>query len=169
MQENENTASVAVAAEPSETDTTVTTEESVREAQTEIADEAEQSSEPPQAGSDEWFEQDRLAWDRAHGDVDKKALFADEDFVAYAEGKIGVMSLCDIYDGYCRLRDKWLSPRLAREEAVQRARKQNPGSLSGAAEEANEFYTMQELRSMSKEAIVKHWDKVQKSLRYNSK
>jgi hypothetical protein len=122
---------------------------------------AQETVTPPAAGSDEWFAADSQAFGTAFPYVDKEALFGDEDFVNYAEGKVGSLPLADIYRGYLRLKKNAMTA--ARTQA---ARANATGSLRQTAAEAEaEYYTLAEMQQMSAKYIEDHWDKVQKSLK----
>lgn len=121
---------------------------------------------PPVAGSDGWYQADSEAFATVHPEVDRQTLFADPDFLDYAEGKVGNVPLATIYDGYRRLVDR-LSTAHSRTLA---ARERAPGSLRQVAAPAeSEFYTLAEMQGMSSSFIEQHWDKVQKSLAHLSK
>ena len=115
----------------------------------------------PEAGTDEWYRADGEAFDKAYPDLDKEALFADEDFLSYAEGKVGQTPLADIYRGYMRLNKSLIG-----KERRDAARANATGSLKGAsAVGEGEYYSLAEMQSMSAKFIEEHWDKVQKSLK----
>lgn len=125
------------------------------------AEQTEAASAPPQKGSDEWYRQDSAAFDSAYPTLDKDALFADEDFLSYAEGKVGEVPLAEVYDGYLRLKKS-----LADKARTQVARANAAGSLRQAASDGEqEYYTLGEMQAMSPKYIEEHWDKVQKSLK----
>lgn len=127
---------------------------------------AEQPQEPPkeepqqeQEGSAaDWYQQDAKAFDEAFPDVDKKTLFGKEDFVDFAEGKVGVMPMTEIYRRYL----KWKGQPSRRELA----RQASPGAL-GQAQPPHEaeFYTLNEIRKLTPDDIDRNWDKVQRSLK----
>ena len=126
--------------------------------------ESDQNVEAPKEQKDQaqWYAADRAAFDNAYPDVDKEALFADDDFCDYAVGKVGVWPLADIYRGYKRMQS-----RFAREGQVMAARASNPGSLrQTAADGEGEYYTLQQMQSMSPAYIEAHWDKVQQSIKH---
>lgn len=115
----------------------------------------------PAAHSDEWYRKDSAAFDQEYPALDKDALFADEDFLAYAEGKVGEVPLADVYRGYLRLKKS-----LTEKARAQAARNNASGSLRQAASDGdNEYYTLGEMQAMSAKYIEQHWDKVQKSLK----
>jgi len=127
----------------------------------EKAGETPEDEQTPEVGSDEWYHKDREAFDKAYPNLDKEALFADEDFLAYAEGKVGEVPLTDIYDGFVRLKKS-----LSEKARTQAARANAAGSLRQAAMDSeHEYFTLAEMQGMSAKYIEDHWDKVQKSLK----
>ena len=115
----------------------------------------------PAAHSDEWYRKDSAAFDHEYPTLDKDALFSDEDFLAYAEGKVGEVPLADVYRGYLRLKKN-----LTEKARAQAARNNASGSLRQAASDGdNEYYSLGEMQAMSAKYIEQHWDKVQKSLK----
>ena len=128
-------------------------------------DEGEQSApddlQQPTPGSDRWYAADSADFAVRFPDVDRQALFDDDYFLDYAQGKVGVIPLADIYEGYRRLLTQ-----LGRREQVQAARQASPGSLRQVALDAGEeYYSLQQMQSMSAAYIEQHWDKVQQSLK----
>ena len=125
-------------------------------------DTSEQAPAQPQEGSEEWFAQDRAEFVKAYPDVDRQALFSTEEFVDFAEGKVGNMPMTEIYRKYLKWRAK-PSPR-------ELARLSSPGALGRAQPQGEgEFFTLNEIRKMSSADINKHWDKVQASLKHISR
>lgn len=98
----------------------------------------------------------------AHPDVTLEKLMADQDFLDYAEGKVGIKPLTTIYEGYLKLTGKTKT-----EKEEEKVVKPSVGSLSNPTNEQPEFYTKaqldkftsQELRRMSE----KEFQKVEKS------
>ena len=133
-----------------------------QDAQPQEADEPkEEENNQPQVGSDAWFAADSAAFDRAYPELDKEALFADESFLDYAEGKVGRVPLATIYQGYCHLLSK-----VQADKRVSAARDASPGSLRQSVMDADgEYYTRKQMQAMSPAFIEAHWDKVQRSLK----
>lgn len=121
-------------------------------------------------GSDEWYKRDREAFDRAYPELDKEELFSNRDFLNFAEGKVGVRGLAEIYSDYNLL------VKTIREKAFEEAEREfenriskaqsTPGSLTEVADVSdNGYYTLEEMKRMSQEFVEAHWDKVRESLR----
>lgn len=114
----------------------------------------------PPVGSAPWYARDSRAFAEAYPDLDRGALFADPDFLGYAEGKVGSMPMITIYEGWLHLVEH-----LRANDRVQAARQASPGSLRQSAQDAEgEYYTLKQMQGMSSEYIEAHWDKVQRSL-----
>lgn len=121
-------------------------------------------------GSDEWYKRDKEAFDKAYPELDKEELFSNRDFLNFAEGKVGVRGLADIYSDYNLL------VKTIREKAFEEAEREfenriskaqsTPGSLTEVADVSdNGYYTLEEMKRMSQEFVEAHWDKVRESLR----
>ena len=124
----------------------------------------EQVSLPQQDGEQEaadWYQSDSQAFKQEYPDVDREELFGREDFVDFAEGKIGQLPMAEIYRRYL----KWHTPPSARELA----RQASPGALGQARPPMEgEFFTLNEIRKMTPADIDRQWDKVQRSLKHIS-
>lgn len=118
----------------------------------------EQASEQEAA---DWYQADSQAFKQEYPDVDREELFGREDFVDFAEGKIGELPMAEIYRRYL----KWHTPPSARELA----RQASPGALGQARPPMEgEFFTLNEIRKMTPADIDRQWDKVQRSLKHIS-
>ena len=105
---------------------------------------------------------------KEYPDVALDALSKDEDFAEYADGKIGKKPLKEIYRSYLAYkgRHEAVGADKVKNEAAQRAAnaQASPGSLASVGAPNSEYYTMDELKKMSKEDIKKNYDKVERSL-----
>lgn len=120
-------------------------------------------------------EQARKDWQDftvAHPDISIKDLMADENFVDYADGKIGNKPLAQIYDGYKKLTAKQeVKPEFKKPETV----KQTPGSLGTPPATNSDIYSKdnydklisnpQALRALTDE----QFNKLKKSQEYYAK
>ena len=89
----------------------------------------------------------------AHPEITLTSLMADQDFLDYAEGKIGVKPLTEIYEGYLKLTGK------KKAEDKEVIVKPSPGSLGNPAKEEPEFYTKAQLDKFTSEELRKMSDK----------
>lgn len=114
----------------------------------------------------EWFENDRTAFTEKYPKVDLDALIADEGFADYADGKVGVKPLAEIYEGYLRSAARF--EERARTRAAQAAanREASPGSLGTAGSSDTGYYTPEQVDAMSKEEVKKNLDKINESMKH---
>ena len=113
---------------------------------------------------EKWFIDDRADFVSKYPDVDIEALIKDEDFAEYADGKVGVVPLSKIYEGYAKFTAKY--EKKAKQIATQRVanRKASPGSLSSTNPSDSGFYTKEQVEKMSTEEIKKDYEKVRASM-----
>ena len=114
-------------------------------------------------------EADREEFSRSHPDVKISELFSNNDFVEYATGKLGKVSLSEIYDAY----NADVQQKKAAEEARIEARAKelaaqmvanasaSPGSAVGAPQ-TTEAFTPERMRSMSRAEVRANYDKLAK-------
>lgn len=117
--------------------------------------------------------QDRADFAQAHPDVKLDDLIKDTDFATYAQGKIGKVSLSEIYQGYRAMVDKItaavtadVEARVTRTVAQSQANRQaSPGSLSGSGE-GEVFFTREAVQKMSQDEVSKHYDKIMQDMKH---
>lgn len=125
----------------------------------------EREAEKAAASERAWYENDRADFIKKHPNVDIAKLIDDSRFAEYAEGKVGVRPLAEIYEGYERLVKH--SQNSATEKAAQALAnsKASPGALSGGQTPKSDFYTAEQVRAMSKEEVKKNYDKIIESMK----
>lgn len=130
--------------------------EKERERETKANEEARQA---------EWYKQDREAFAAKHPDVDVASLINDERFALYAEGKVGMWPLAQIYEGYLGLLGD--QSRQARNMAAQMIanKKASPGALSSADGGEKDFFSAEEVKKMSPAEVSKHYDTIRASMK----
>ena len=109
---------------------------------------------------EDWIKNDRKEFFEKYPDVDFEALAKDDMFKMFAQGKIGNMSMASIYEGYKEVQatiDKKAKEVAKRLVANKQA---SPGALSTTAETPNAFYTLDELKKLSKDEVRRNYDKV---------
>ena len=87
-------------------------------------------------------DQAREDWQKfsaAHPEIKIETLMADEDFLDYADGKIGNKPLAQIYDDYAK---RFLSKKQERKE--EPAVKKSPGSLGQPAPQTSDIFSKEE-------------------------
>ncbi len=112
---------------------------------------------------------DRQRFIEAHPDVELGKLLADKDFLDYAHGRLGTVSLSELYEGYesRRADEEARIEARAREMAAQMlANSQaSPGSAVGTGG-TPEVFTPERVRAMSREEVRASYDKIVASMNY---
>lgn len=99
---------------------------------------------------------------KAYPDLNVKQLLDDENFKDYADGKVGVKTLKQIYDGYLKFTTpKTQVNKQVREEANNNA---SVGSLKGEASQPTGLLTREQIANMSRKEILDKYELVQKSM-----
>ena len=111
-----------------------------------------------------WFAKDREAFETKHPNVNLDDLIADEGFAKYAEGKVGVMPLADIYQGFNDLVGRYDDKAKAIAAQAVANRQASPGSVSTSGEAQSDFFTPEQVRKMSREDIRKNYEKIRASM-----
>jgi hypothetical protein len=121
-----------------------------------------------EAEDEAWFAKDRSTFEKNHPDVSLDELFKDEDFITFADGKLGKQPLSKIYDGYKSIVGKYEGKvnDKAKELAAQALANRNtsPGNLGTSSEAESDFFTADQVRKMSREDIHKNYEKIRKSM-----
>lgn len=115
--------------------------------------------------SKEWYREDRANFSAKYPDVDLNTLIKDEQFQAFAEGKVGVQPLSDIYAGYLKMTSAY--EKKARQMARQMVanKKASPGALKTSGTPGG-FYTRDQVKNMSREEVHNNYDKIRESMKY---
>ena len=120
--------------------------------------------EQKQKDEEDWFAKDKSDFIAKYPEINIDELISNEDFVDYAEGKVGKVPLAKIYEGYARIAAKY--EKKAKQLATQRVANQmaSPGALSSTNPRGNGFYTKEQVEKMSTDEIKKNYDKVRASM-----
>ena len=101
-----------------------------------------------------------------HPTVDLNDLLQDENFVSFADGKLGVKSLAEVYASYLPIKDA-IDAAKRDEQKTMHAKAVSAaavGSLTNASEPADkDFFTFEQVKKMSKKEISENYDKIRKS------
>lgn len=108
------------------------------------------------------IDNDIKEFSEAHQDVDIKELLADDKFKEFAEDLLGKISLNKIYDKFKSFSKE--AEEKAKDLALKKKARENAseGSLEGNGGE--ELYTLEQIKSMSRQEIEANYDKVQRSM-----
>lgn len=126
---------------------------------------ARKAEQEAQAAQEAKARDDIEAFRKAHPDVDTNILFKDEAFTDYAEGKLGNRPLTQIYDGYQKLVG---GARKAEQEKAAQAlanSRATPGSAHTNAATEADFFSADQVRSMTPAEIHKNYEIILKSMR----
>ena len=118
----------------------------------------------------EWYEKDLKDFENKYPDVDITKLDEDQRFLKFAKGKIGVYPLAEIYTDFVELfgeLESTVKTELKNKLQRQQAYSQASVKINSASSEPT-YYSMEQLRKMSKEEIRKNYDKVMKSYEYHT-
>ena len=97
-----------------------------------------------------------------HQDVNVKDLLGDEKFKEFADDLLGKLPLSKIYDKFNSFSKE--AEDKAKDIAMKKQARESAtdGSLEG--NEGEDLYTLEQIRSMSRDEIDKNFDKVQRSM-----
>jgi hypothetical protein len=119
--------------------------------------------------SKEWFDKDRIDFEEKYPDINLKKLIEDDSFIIFSEGKVGVQSLAKIYSDYVKFISKFeVTAEQKAESKLQRQQAYSKSSVkinSTSTEPA--YYSMEQIKKMSREEISKNYDKVMKSYEHH--
>lgn len=113
---------------------------------------------------DEWYRADRESFVSKHPEVVLDDLLSNEDFNAFAKGKVGNMPLSEIYEDFIGIVSKYEEK--SKEIAAQMLanKKASPGALSTSNGSSASFFTRAQVQSMSPEEVHKNYDAIRKSM-----
>ena len=112
----------------------------------------------------EWFDADRAAFVDKFPEVDIEELIKNEQFAEYADGKVGVKPLSEIYEGYNRFLKKAQASADTKAAQALANSHASPGALSGSQTPDKDFFTAEQVRAMSREEVKKNYEKIKESM-----
>lgn len=113
----------------------------------------------------EWIEDDRESFISKYPDVDLNGLIEDEDFRLFAEGKVGNVPLADIYGSYVSFRDKFEKQAKNRAAQMYANHKASPGALASSEQSDGSYYTPEQVRAMTPEAVHENYERITESMK----
>lgn len=116
---------------------------------------------------EEFVKADREAFSEAYPDVNLADLFGDPSFKDYADGKLGLRPLKDVYEGYRRLTAGFEEKAKLKVETLVANAKATPGSVSGQGSVETDVYTLEQLRNVTDTDVRKNPEKYERSLKYH--
>ena len=119
----------------------------------------QQTLEAEKKSKEEWIAMDRDDFADKYPDVDLNELVKDEMFKKFAYGKVGNVSMAQIYESYTELKADIQKEAKAIAARLVANQQSSPGKLDSASDEES-FYTEEQLRKLSREDVRRNWDKV---------
>lgn len=120
----------------------------------------------------EWYRTDAEDFKSKHPDVNLAELIEDKGFQSFADGKVGVKPLSEIYEGYRSLvGEKKDAEARAKAHAEAKAaqivanRKASPGSLGDPKATEDAPFTKEQVLAMSEEEVRKNYDKIREDMK----
>lgn len=118
---------------------------------------------------EEWMRNDANDFRAKHPDVDANALFQQEDFIMFSDGKLGSQPMAQIYQEYQTFLSKVKASVEKRTAQAIAAAKASPGAVASSNTGDKAFYTMDEIKKMSQSEVKANYDKVVASMKHNQK
>lgn len=128
---------------------------------------AAQEREEAERKRDEFVKADSKAFSEAYPDVKLSELFDDPSFKDYADGKLGIRPLKDVYEGYQRLTSGFEERAKRKAETLVANAKATPGSVSGQGSTETDVYTLEQLKELTRGEARKNHEKYERSLKYH--
>lgn len=123
------------------------------------------ATEQKQKDQDEWYKNDNADFVSKHPEVNISELIADKQFQIFAEGKVGVVPLSDIYDGYMAFVAEFDKKSKQKAAQILANNKATPGALSSSNGDNGGFYTKEQVRAMTQEEVNANYDKIRASMK----
>lgn len=119
--------------------------------------------------SKEWFDKDLKDFETKYPDIEINKLDGDKRFIKFAKGKIGTIPLSEIYSDFVELVGEFETT--AEQKAESKLQRQQAYSKSSVKINSTStepaYYSMEQIKKMSREEISKNYDKVMKSYEHH--
>lgn len=117
----------------------------------------------------EWFDKDLKDFETKYPDIEINKLDGDKRFIKFAKGKIGTIPLSEIYSDFVELVGEFETT--AEQKAESKLQRQQAYSKSSVKINSTStepaYYSMEQIKKMSREEISKNYDKVMKSYEHH--
>ena len=113
----------------------------------------------------EWFRCDREQFAKKYPDVDLAELVKDKKFIRYADGKVRKMPMSEIYEGYAEMLGEFEAEANTKAKRILANKKASPGALSSSYDGDGEYFTPEQVRSMSAADVHRNYDKIRESMK----
>lgn len=117
-----------------------------------------------EAQETEWYRQDREAFVAKHPEVDLTALLANEQFQEFAEGKVGNLTLSEIYEKFIKIVGAYEEKTKKIAAQMVANRKASPGPLSSPTGNTTPFFTREQVAKMSEAEVSRNFDAIRASM-----
>ncbi len=117
------------------------------------------------AAEKEWYRKDKEDFAAKHPEVNLQTLIQDPQFQKFASGKVGVLPLSEIYNGFIEVVSEYEKKAKAMAKQMIANQKASPGSLSSTNPTDNGFFTKEQVQKMSPEEVHANYDKIRASMR----
>lgn len=114
---------------------------------------------------EEWIDKDKDDFVAKYPEVDLEELVSDKTFRIFAEGKVGVRPMTEIYEAFQNLNKTY--EQKAKEKAARILANANasPGSLKGTNANNDIFYSAEDVKKMSQAEVSKNYEKIRESMK----
>lgn len=117
------------------------------------------------AAQKEWYAADTLAFEAAYPDVKLEEIVKSEAFQKYAAGKVGKVPLAEIYGDFLHAKEVFIEEYKKQTAQEYANKKASPGALGGNVGGEKKFFTRDEVSSMSRSEIRKHFAAIEESMK----
>ena len=111
-----------------------------------------------------WYKADRDDFVSKHPDVNVDNLINDRQFQKFASGKVGIVSLSQIYEDFTDFVYEY--DKKAKQMAKQAVANHNssPGSLRSANYNGDGYFTREQVQKMSQKEVHQNYDRIRASM-----
>ena len=111
----------------------------------------------------EWYENDSKEFQAKHPEVNLQDLIKNENFQKYADGKVGVRPLSEIYEDFVELISEYENKANKKAAQTLANQKASPGSLSTTTS-SNRYFSREQVMGMSQKEVDENYDAIRESM-----
>ena len=113
----------------------------------------------------EWYRKDQEDFTNKHPEVNLQTLIQDPQFQKFASGKVGVLPLSEIYEGFIEVVTEYEKKAKAMAKQMLANQKASPGSLSSTNPTDSGYFTKEQVQKMTQAEVHENYDKIRASMR----
>ena len=113
----------------------------------------------------EWYRKDQEDFATKHPEVNLQTLIQDPQFQKFASGKVGVLPLSEIYEGFIEVVTEYEKKAKAMAKQMLANQKASPGSLSSTNPTDSGYFTKEQVQKMTQAEVHENYDKIRASMR----